>query len=80
MQLKTEDGNESKSEQQQRVPRDEEAPENVQDQLLEAVKQKLESEKKAAEYLDRLKRLQAEMENVQKITRRQVQEVRLQAS
>jgi molecular chaperone GrpE len=80
LQLKPEDVNTSKTEQQQPVPPDEETPENFQDELLEALKQKRESERKAAEYLDRLKRLQAEMENVQKITRRQVQEVRLQAS
>ena len=79
MQLKTEDVSASKTEQQP-APSDEETQENVQDELLEAVKQKQESERKAAEYLDRLKRLQAEMENVQKITRRQVQEVTLQAS
>ena len=78
MQLKTEDVSASKTEQPE--PPDEETQENVQDELLEAVKQKQESERKAAEYLDRLKRLQAEMENVQKITRRQVQEVTLQAS
>ena len=88
MQLKAEDVNTSKTEQQQPLPADEKTPENVQesvkesvqDELLEAVKQKRESERKAAEYLDRLKRLQAEMENVQKIARRQVQEVTLQAS
>jgi len=79
LQLKTEDVSASKTEQQP-APPDEETQENVQDELLEAVKQKQESERKAAEYLDRLKRLQAEMENVQKITRRQVQEVTLQAS
>ena len=79
MLLKTEDVSASKTEQQP-APSDEETQENVQDELLEAVKQKQESERKAAEYLDRLKRLQAEMENVQKITRRQVQEVTLQAS
>ena len=78
MQLKTEDVSASKTEQPE--PPDEETQENVQDELLEAVKQKQESQRKAAEYLDRLKRLQAEMENVQKITRRQVQEVTLQAS
>ncbi|HYB67696.1 MAG TPA: nucleotide exchange factor GrpE [Candidatus Acidoferrales bacterium] len=76
--MKTEDVSASKTEQPE--PPDEETQENVQDELLEAVKQKQESERKAAEYLDRLKRLQAEMENVQKITRRQVQEVTLQAS
>ena len=84
MQLKAEDVNTSKTEQQQPLPANEKTPENVQesvqDELLEAVKQKRESERKAAEYLDRLKRLQAEMENVQKITRRQVQEVTLNAS
>ncbi len=58
----------------------EDGPETVQDELLEAVMQKQESERKAAEYLDRLKRLQADMENVQKITRRQVHEVTSQAS
>ena len=79
MLLKTEDVSASKTEQQP-APSDEETQENVQDELLEAVKQKQESQRKAAEYLDRLKRLQAEMENVQKITRRQVQEVTLQAS
>jgi molecular chaperone GrpE len=79
LQLKTEDVTASKTEQQP-VPPDEGPSENVQDELLEAVKQKQESERKAAEYLDRLKRLQAEMENVQKITRRRVQEVTLQAS
>ncbi|MGA3109804.1 MAG: nucleotide exchange factor GrpE [Candidatus Bathyarchaeia archaeon] len=67
-------------EQQQPLPTDEDKPEIVQDELLEAVSQKQESERKAAEYLDRLKRLQADMENVQKITRRQVQEVTSQAS
>ena len=67
-------------EQQQPLPTDEDKPEIVQDELLEAVRQKQESERKAAEYLDRLKRLQADMENVQKITRRQVQEVTSQAS
>ncbi len=69
-----------KTKQQQPPPPDEDKPEIVQDELLEAVKQKQESERKAAEYLDRLKRLQADMENVQKITRRQVQEVTSQAS
>lgn len=67
-------------EQRQPLPTDEDKPEIVQDELLEAVRQKQESERKAAEYLDRLKRLQADMENVQKITRRQVQEVTSQAS
>jgi len=77
--LKTEESKPN-PEQQQPLPTDEDKPEIVQDELLEAVRQKQESERKAAEYLDRLKRLQADMENVQKITRRQVQEVTSQAS
>jgi len=77
--LTTEDINKPKTKQQP-LPPDEGNPEIVQDELLEAVRQKQESERKAAEYLDRLKRLQAEMENVQKITRRQVREVTSQAS
>jgi molecular chaperone GrpE len=77
--LTTEDINKPKTKQQP-LPPDEGSPEIVQDELLEAVRQKQESERKAAEYLDRLQRLQAEMENVQKITRRQVQEVTSQAS
>jgi len=78
--LKTEDTNKLKTNQQQPPPPDEDKPEIVQDELLEAVRQRQESERKAADYLDRLKRLQADMENVQKITRRQVQDVTSQAS
>ena len=77
--METEDINKPKTKQQP-LPPNEDNAEIVQDELLEAVRQKQESERKAAEYLDRLKRLQAEMENVQKITRRQVQEVTSQAS
>jgi len=77
--LTTEDINKPKTKEQP-LPPEEGNPETVQDELLEAVRQKQESERKAAEYLDRLKRLQAEMENVQKITRRQVREVTSQAS
>ena len=78
--MKTEDVDKPKTKQQQPLPPDEDNPEIVRGELLEAVRQKQESERKAAEYLDRLKRLQAEMENVQKITRRQVKEVTSQAS
>jgi molecular chaperone GrpE len=46
----------------------------------ELVRQKEQSERKAAEYLDRLQRLQADMENLQKITKRQVDTVTKQAS
>lgn len=63
-------------------PKAETAPtlQQVQKQLEESTKQREQSEKKAAEYLDRLQRLQADMENLQKITRRQVDEVTKQAS
>ncbi len=77
--MKTED-TKPNPKQEQSLPSDEDKSENVQDELLEAVRQKQESERKAAEYLDRLKRLQADMENVQKISRRRVQEVTSQAS
>ena len=59
-------------------PKDE--TEELRKQLHEAVQRKADSEKKAAEYLDRLKRLQADMENIQKITKRQVEKVTSQAS
>lgn len=54
--------------------------EKLQKQLKDAMRQKTESDKKAADYLDRLKRLQADMENIQKITKRQLETVTLQAS
>ena len=54
--------------------------EELQKQLQDAMQQKAESEKKAAEYLDRIKRLQADMENIQKITKRQLEAVTSQAS
>ena len=52
----------------------------LQKQLQDAMRQKAEIEKKAADYLDRLKRLQADMENIQKITKRQLETVTSQAS
>jgi len=52
----------------------------LQKQLDDVVRQKAESEKKAADYLDRLKRLQADMENIQKITKRQLETVTSRAS
>ncbi len=52
----------------------------LQRQLQEAMKQKAESEKKASEYLERLMRLQADTENIQKITKRQLETVTSQAS
>ena len=52
----------------------------LQKELRDAKLQKAESEKKAAEYLDRLKRMQADMENIQKITKRQLETVTSHAS
>jgi molecular chaperone GrpE len=49
-------------------------------QTDELVRQKEQSEKKAAEYMERLRRLQADMENLQKITKRQIDAVTKQAS
>lgn len=52
----------------------------LQEKLQQAVRQKAESERKVAEYLDKLQRLQADMENIQKIAKRQVEVVTSQAS
>jgi molecular chaperone GrpE len=49
-------------------------------QVEELSKEKELSERKADEYLDRLKRLQADIENLQKITKRQIDTVTRQAS
>jgi molecular chaperone GrpE len=49
-------------------------------QTEELTREKEQSEKKAAEYLDRLRRLQADMENLQKMTKRQIDSVTKQAS
>jgi molecular chaperone GrpE len=49
-------------------------------QLDELSKAKEESEKKAEEYLDKLRHLQADMDNLRKITKRQVDTITKQAS
>ncbi len=54
--------------------------EQVQLELDELSRAKQESEKKAEEYLDKLRHLQADMENLQKITKRQVEAITKQAS
>ncbi len=54
--------------------------ETIRKQLGETIRQRDESQKKAAEYLDKLQRLQADMENLQKVTKRQVDTIRTQAS
>ena len=52
----------------------------VESELAKLTKQNEESRRKANEYLDRIRRLQADMENLQKITKRQVETVTKQAS
>ena len=54
--------------------------EQLRTQLKEANKLRQDSEKKTEEYLDRTKRLQADMENLRKITDRQIQSITRQAS
>jgi len=54
--------------------------EQFRSQLNELAKQSEQAEKKAADYLDRLQRMQADMENLQKITKRQIDTVTKQAS
>jgi len=54
--------------------------EQVRSQLEELTRQKEESDQKAGEYLDRLQRMQADMENLQKITKRQVDAMTKHAS
>jgi molecular chaperone GrpE len=54
--------------------------EQFRSQTDELVRQREESEKKAAEYLERLQRLQADMENLQKMTKRQIEAMTKQAS
>ena len=49
-------------------------------QLEELDQARRDSEKKAAEYFDKLQRLQADMENLQKITNRKMESVTKQAS
>jgi molecular chaperone GrpE len=49
-------------------------------QLEELERARRDSEKKATEYFERLQRLQADMENLQRITRRQVESITKQAS
>lgn len=52
----------------------------IRKELDEAVRQKDESERKSVDYFERLQRLQADMENLQKVTRRQLDAVTKQAS
>lgn len=52
----------------------------LQSQLKELDRARQENERKAAEYFDKLQRLQADMENLQKITKRQIETITNQAS
>lgn len=54
--------------------------EQFRSQIDELSREKEQIEKKAVEYLDKLTRLQADMENLQKITKRQIETVTRQAS
>lgn len=54
--------------------------EQFRSQIDELSREKEQIEKKAVEYLDKLTRLQADMENLQKITNRQIETVTKQAS
>lgn len=54
--------------------------EQFRSQINELSREKEQIEKKAVEYLDKLTRLQADMENLQKITKRQIETVTRQAS
>jgi molecular chaperone GrpE len=54
--------------------------EQLRNQLKEATRLRQESDKKSEEYLERIKRLRADMENLQKITKRQMDMVTRQAS
>ncbi len=54
--------------------------EQFRSQTDELVKQKEQSDRKAAEYLERVQHLQADMENLQKMTKRQIDSVTRHAS
>lgn len=71
-------GSEVKSKQPQKLPLD--FLDQIKLQLDELSRAKQESEKKAEEYLDKLRRLQADMDNLQKMTKRQVETITKQAS
>ena len=70
---------EPKAQQESREPSDETIL-RLQTQLKELDKARQENERKATEYFDKLQRLQADMENLQKITKRQIETITNQAS
>ena len=71
---------EPEAQQESKEPPDDKTIERLQSQLKELDKARQENERKAAEYFDKLQRLQAEMENLQKITKRQIETITSQAS
>jgi len=70
----------AKSDKPQSIQETHKQLDEVRRQLGEVAKEKEQSERKAAEYFDRLQRLQADMENLQKIAQRQVDTATKQAS
>lgn len=62
------------------LAREQDTIEQLQARLKEMEKAKLESDKKAKEYFEKLQRLQADMENLQKITKRQAESITREAS
>ena len=71
---------EPEPQQESKEPPEDKTIERLQSQLKELDKARQENERKAAEYFDKLQRLQAEMENLQKITKRQIETITSQAS
>jgi molecular chaperone GrpE len=70
----------AKQSDEEALTKQEDTIEQLRAQLKEMEKAKLESDRKAKEYLEKLQRLQADMENLQKITRRQVESITRGAS
>ncbi|MGA8905840.1 MAG: nucleotide exchange factor GrpE [Candidatus Bathyarchaeia archaeon] len=70
----------AKSDKPQFIPEIRKQLDEVRRQLGEVAKEKEQNERKAADYFDRLQRLQADMENLQKIAQRQVDTATKQAS
>ncbi len=73
--LPTNEDKESKEEVEKK-----ESVQQIRKELDEALRQKDESERRAADFLDRLQRLQADMENLQKVTKRHLDAATKQAS
>ena len=73
------DSQEPKTQQEPKSEADEKILQ-LQSKLKELDKARQENERKAAEYFDKLQRLQADMENLQKITKRQIETITNQAS